>query len=86
MTRILIIKWVCQDANMARILVIKWVCQDANMARILVIKWVCQDANMTRILVMELAAAICLLANNGIVSLAWISIRPWLVLCSLTRV
>ena len=49
---------------------------------LLVIKWVCQDANMTSILVMELTAAIGglrLLANNGIVSLAWISIWPWLV-------
>ena len=37
---------------------------------------------MTSILVMELTAAmgdLGLLANNGIVSLAWISIRPWLV-------
>ena len=35
---------------------------------------------MTSILVMELAAAmgdLGLLANNGIVSLGWISIRPW---------
>jgi len=37
---------------------------------------------MTSLLVMELAAAmgdLGLLANNSIVSLAWISIRPWLV-------
>jgi len=37
---------------------------------------------MTSIFVMELTAAIGdlgLLANNGIVSLAWISIRPWLI-------
>jgi len=37
---------------------------------------------MTSLLVIELTAAtgdLGLLANNGIVSLAWISIRPWLV-------
>jgi len=37
---------------------------------------------MTSILIMELTAAmgdLGLLANNGIVSLAWISIRSWLV-------
>jgi len=37
---------------------------------------------MKSLLVMELTAAIGdlgLMANNGIVSLAWISIQPWLV-------
>jgi len=37
---------------------------------------------MTSILVIELTASVGylgLLANNGIVSLAWISNRPWLV-------
>ena len=32
---------------------------------------------MTSLLVMELTAAMGDLANNGIVSLAWISIQPW---------
>jgi len=42
-----------------------------------------QGPNMTSLLVMELAAAmegdLGLLANNGSVSLGWISIRPRLV-------
>jgi len=45
------------------------------VTRMLVIKRVCQDANMTSLLVMELTAAMgAMLANSGIVSLAWISI------------
>src|SRR6218665_1707941 len=84
-----------------RILVIKWVSQDANMTSLLVMELAAAVGEFIHSFILNIYIAplqenysealptparsnkavwnLGLLANNGIVSLAWISIRPWLV-------